>query len=86
MQFHYDNSNLIWINPDSRDGGHGSYEQPYSSIEEGLERIKPGQALILFPGDYSSDLTIQVSGTARRPIHICPAPGAAVTITSGNKI
>ncbi|MBN1306945.1 MAG: right-handed parallel beta-helix repeat-containing protein [Chitinispirillaceae bacterium] len=82
MQFHHDNPDLIWINPGSPCDGHGSFEQPYSSIEEGLKRIRPGQALILFPGNYVSDLTIQVSGTARRPIHICAAPGATVTISS----
>ncbi|MBN1575968.1 MAG: right-handed parallel beta-helix repeat-containing protein [Chitinispirillaceae bacterium] len=82
MQLHHDNPDLIWINPTAADEGHGSFEQPYSSIEKGLERVKPGQALVLSAGDYASDCNIQVSGTARRPIHILAAPDAAVTITS----
>ena len=82
MRFSQDDPDLIYINPNAADGGRGSLEQPYSTIEEGLARVKPGQTILLSAGEYTGDLNIQVSGTARNPLRIIAEPGNAVTIRS----
>jgi hypothetical protein len=80
MKIDRDNRDIIWINPAAADEGKGFFEKPFSSIEAGLERVKPGQAIVLQGGEYTLDLNIQVSGTARNPIQILAEPDAEVII------
>ncbi len=81
MQFHHDDPSLLWVN-ESVPGGHGSYESPFPSIEEGLERIQPGQTLVLQSGEYTTDCTIQTSGSYDRPIRICAEGQGTAVIRS----
>ncbi len=83
MNIERDDPNIIVINPDAAPGGCGTFEEPFSTIEEGLRRVAPGQTILLCGGDYAGDLNIEVSGTARRPIRIIAEPGAKVIVRGG---
>ncbi|MCX7726730.1 MAG: right-handed parallel beta-helix repeat-containing protein [Chitinispirillaceae bacterium] len=72
----------IWVDPSATVKGNGTFESPYSSIEAALANIKAGQTIILRPGKYSSNLTVQVSGTIHKPIRIMGEPKAEVIISS----
>lgn len=51
-----------------------------SSIKEALDRVQPGNTIILKSGSYTGDVTVQVSGSARAPIRILPDDDASVEI------
>ena len=80
MDYTHDNPDCLWIHPEVPGEGTGSFEQPFSTLEAALERVKPGQAIVLQAGVYDGDCNIQVSGTAQRPIRIVAMPGAEVTV------
>ena len=82
MNLTHDNPDCLWINPDLFDDGDGTFEHPYCAIETGLERVQPGQAVVLQAGNYGADCNIQVSGTAHRPVRIVAMPGAEVVVRS----
>jgi hypothetical protein len=82
MKIPHDDPDILWIASDAPPGGYGSYERPFSSIDEGLARIKPGQSLVVRPGEYGSDVNFQISGTARNPIRIMAEPERDVVIRS----
>ncbi|MBN1760755.1 MAG: right-handed parallel beta-helix repeat-containing protein [Chitinispirillaceae bacterium] len=82
MEYTYDNPDCLWIQADAFDGGTGTFEKPFASLESALERVKPGQAIVLQAGEYPGDCNIQVSGTAAEPIRIVAMPGAEVVIRS----
>lgn len=67
----FDTSDLnnLWVSPDSF-GGDGTWEKPFSEIEQALGRVQPGNTIVLKDGVYEDDLTIQVSGTTHKPIKI----------------
>ncbi|NLP01077.1 MAG: hypothetical protein GX089_01140 [Fibrobacter sp.] len=69
----------IWVSPGFIDGN-GTWEKPYSTIKQALDRVKPGNTIILREGIYSGDLTIQVSGSASAPIRILPYEKGTVEI------
>lgn len=80
MQLQHDDPDILWIHSNAAPGGYGSFDSPFSTIEEGLERLQPGQSLVIRPGEYDSDLNFQLSGTASSPIRIMAEPESSVII------
>jgi hypothetical protein len=76
------NEDILWVSPDGSDEELGSFDQPFSDISLALKRIQPGHIITLKPGIYSSDLTIQQSGTRDRPIRICAEKEGTAEITN----
>ncbi|MCL2268083.1 MAG: right-handed parallel beta-helix repeat-containing protein [Chitinispirillia bacterium] len=69
----------IWVSPDAPDGGMGTHESPFSEISSALKRVTPGQHIILMPGTYQGDLTVDTSGEEKAPVYISAQnPGEAV--------
>jgi hypothetical protein len=52
-------------------------------VDSALEHLEPGKTLVLKQGIYDGDVTIQVSGTARKPIRIAADDDADVQISGG---
>lgn len=72
LPYNYDDPNILWIHPDAPDAGcSGAYDNPFSSIESALERVKPGQTIVLMEGEYVGSCNIEKSGTPHHPIRIC---------------
>jgi hypothetical protein len=81
--FDQESPDIIWVSSEYSEEEYGTWEQPYSSIEDALEHLNPGKTIVLKSGIYKGDLTIQVSGTARNPIRIAADDDAQVVITGG---
>lgn len=67
--FDKSNPKYLWVSNDSFNGD-GTWENPFGKIESALERVQPGNTIILKNGTYYNDITIQVSGTTHMPIKI----------------
>jgi hypothetical protein len=70
---------ILWVSPASSDHGTGTYDEPFSCIDQALALAKPGTTIVLKSGKYSRNVTMQVSGTLRQPIRIYGEEGAEVT-------
>lgn len=82
-KFDRENPDIVWVSPDYMEEEYGSWDQPFSSIDSALEYLEPGKTLVLKQGVYEGDVTIEISGTARKPIRIAADDNADVQITSG---
>jgi hypothetical protein len=83
QKFDRENPDIVWVSPDYMEEEYGTWDQPYSSVDSALEHLEPGKTLVLKQGIYDGDVTIQVSGTARKPIRIVADDNADVQITGG---
>jgi hypothetical protein len=81
--FDRENPDIVWVSPDYVEDEYGTWEQPFSSIDAALEHLEPGKTLVLKEGIYDGDLTLQISGTARKPIRITADDDAQVQIVGG---
>jgi hypothetical protein len=61
------------------DGG-GTSAQPLCSVAKGIERLQPGDTLLLQSGSWSEQLRVTRSGTPTQRIVIAAAPGAKPVI------
>jgi len=60
-----------YVAPDGQDGpGRGDRSKPFATFAYGLERMRPGDLLVLLPGTYSERLVVNRSGTPRDFLHI----------------
>ena len=74
----------IWVCPDCDNGSEiGTHEKPFSSISAALKKVTPGQNIILMPGIYEGDETIEVCGSIREPVHITASGTGDVIIERG---
>ncbi|MCL2690061.1 MAG: right-handed parallel beta-helix repeat-containing protein [Chitinispirillia bacterium] len=73
----------IWVCADSDGSDMGTYENPFSSISAALKKAAPGQNVILMPGIYDGDETIEISGTIKEPVHITASGTGEVIIERG---
>ncbi|MCL2182435.1 MAG: right-handed parallel beta-helix repeat-containing protein [Chitinispirillia bacterium] len=77
--FDTDDPRNIWVSADAADDGLGTHESPFSEVSSALKKAAPGQTVILMPGNYGGDLTIDTSGEEKAPVYItAQAPGEAV--------
>jgi len=65
------------------DANPGTKAKPWKSINHGLRRLKPGDALHLRGGTYYENVVIPVSGTEEAEIVIRSHPGELATIDAG---
>ncbi|MBD3320405.1 MAG: hypothetical protein GF350_04835 [Chitinivibrionales bacterium] len=79
--FSKDDSDILWVKPNREKGGHGSFESPFPTISTAIERVRPGQKIILLGGVYTTTVTFQKSGTIRHPILITALEGEDVRIS-----
>lgn len=67
---------ILWVSAASSECGNGTFDAPFSDIDRALAIVKPGNTIVLKPGKYSRNVTVQVSGTLRQPIRIAGENGA----------
>lgn len=75
----------IFVSPSGNNfKGNGSREDPFQTINRALQGIRPGDAVRLLPGAYTSGAYVaNVSGTADAPISLGGEPGPARPVFSG---
>ncbi len=71
----------LWVSPEAEKGT-GTFEEPYT-LRQALERVQPGNTIILKHGTYKGDVTVQSSGTIDKPIRITTQENAVVEINGG---
>jgi len=80
-----DDPRNIWVSPDmpDSDGGTGLYDSPFTDISAALAKANPGQSVVLLPGVYQGDLTIEVSGEENSPVYITAYKAGESVIEGG---
>ncbi|MFP4013143.1 MAG: right-handed parallel beta-helix repeat-containing protein [Chitinispirillaceae bacterium] len=77
--FDREDPRIMWVSPDSSES-EGTFAKPFSSLSAALRKVSPGGTIVLKRGIYSEDQTIEISGTAKLPVHICAESEGEVTI------
>lgn len=77
--FDTNNPDILWVCPDQSEGV-GTFENPFHSISEALDKAKPGNTIVLKQGIYRDNQTIELSGKPDRPIRIAADTDAKVVI------
>lgn len=67
--------NYIWVSPEGSDTATGSQSSPVKTIQEAVNRAKPGTAVMVKAGIYTENVTIRNSGAEDLPIQIISADG-----------
>jgi parallel beta-helix repeat protein len=76
--FDTDDPRNIWVRAGDG-GGLGTHESPFPEIAPALNKAAPGQRVILMPGIYGGDLTIEISGEEKAPVYItAQIPGESI--------
>ncbi|MDG5813535.1 chondroitinase-B domain-containing protein [Chitinispirillales bacterium ANBcel5] len=77
--FDREDPKIIWVGPQG-EGGTGTYADPFTSLGQALQNVKPGNTVVLKDGTYYNDQTIEISGSAELPVKICADTDAEVVI------
>jgi len=65
------------------DSNPGTTGRPFRSIQAALDRVRPGQRVLVRRGTYRENLELTHSGTARKPITIRSFPGERAVLLPG---
>jgi len=71
------------VSPEGSDGGSGGEKAPWQTIQYGLDRVNPGDTLVVHPGSYQGLLDIRRSGTGKQRIVIRGMEGARIVLPHG---
>ncbi|MFZ4775908.1 MAG: cellulase family glycosylhydrolase [Terrimicrobiaceae bacterium] len=66
------------VSPDGSDAGAGGEKNPWQTIPHALDRLNPGDTVVVHPGKYSTPLQVRRSGTRRSRITIQAIKGARI--------
>ncbi|MBD3422564.1 MAG: hypothetical protein GF398_20805 [Chitinivibrionales bacterium] len=69
--FDKEDPDLLWVGNDGNNDGIGTSDQPYPSLKRALDKVRPGQTIVLKSGNYRVQETIDASGTEEKPVTIC---------------
>jgi len=78
-----------YVGPEGKPTNAGTREAPWdiASALDGKHKVAPGDTLCLLAGTYRRRpkelFDVRLAGTAEKPIHVRPAPGARATIDGG---
>ncbi len=61
---------FLWVSASRETPGDGSFQNPFDGIASALAKVEPGQTVVLLPGEYIGDITVQTSGSMEKPIRI----------------
>ncbi len=79
--------NVYWVSTTGSDTNDGSFNHPFATINQGVNRANPGDIVYVESGTYVDNLYITKSGQPDAPIIISAAPGdlGQVTITPSDE-
>ncbi|MCX6970978.1 MAG: cellulase family glycosylhydrolase [Verrucomicrobia bacterium] len=66
------------VSPDGSDTGPGSEKSPWRTIQRGLDRLNPGDTLMVHAGTYQGPAEIRKPGTMKKRITIRGLEGASI--------
>ncbi|KLK93404.1 hypothetical protein AA309_08720 [Microvirga vignae] len=68
-------TDVIWVSAGGRTGGAGTETDPVKTIQEAVNRAKPGTAVMVKAGVYTENVTLRTNGAQDLPIQIISADG-----------
>jgi NPCBM/NEW2 domain/DUF5010 C-terminal domain/Protein of unknown function (DUF1565) len=68
-------SRQIYVSPSGNDSASGTIDQPFRTVQRGLDAATPGTAVVLRGGNYSEPVTFNNSGTDGAWITLQSQPG-----------
>ena len=74
----YNGGRVLFVSPDGKSNGNGSYSSPFSSIQSALNEAEPGDTVVLLPGVYRESFHTVRDGLPGKPITIVGTPGATI--------
>jgi len=66
-----------------RDDNPGTKDRPWKTVQHGVDRVRPGETLILRGGIYYEHIVVKNSGIEAQPITIRSQPGELVVLDGG---
>ncbi len=66
---------VFYLAPDGSDSGPGTKARPWRSLQRALDRLDPGETLLVREGTYTDWVVIRRSGTAQERITVAAYPG-----------
>lgn len=81
-------SGTYYVAPNGSDSNPGTQSAPFKSIQTGLDRLQPGETLVLRGGTYlpSATLAFPRSGSSSAPITLRAYPGETPVIDGGSSL
>ena len=71
----------FYVAPDGKDANSGTEGQPFATIQAGVNKLQPGDTLVVRAGTYRETVTFPHSGTAEKPITVKPFKGEKVIVS-----
>jgi hypothetical protein len=75
-----DEAPAYWVATDGNDGGAGTSDDPWGSLQKAADVAVPGSTVFVRGGTYAQRVDVDVSGAPERPITFQPAPGEHVVL------
>lgn len=77
-------STVYYVDPvRGKDHHPGTEDMPWQSLQRSLEKLVPGDTLLLRGGVYYENVYCSITGTPEKPITICGYPGETVILDAG---
>ncbi|MBR7063696.1 MAG: right-handed parallel beta-helix repeat-containing protein [Treponema sp.] len=77
-------SKAYYVSPSGNDTNSGTISSPFKTIQKAVDKVQPGEAVIIREGTYAERVKIQKSGTPDKPIVIRSFPGEQATLNAQN--
>lgn len=75
-----------YVSPTGDDSGPGTEAQPMATLQAAVNRLQPGDTLLVRGGTYRETVTFPRSGTAQQPITVKACPGEKVIVSGCDPI
>ena len=70
----------LFVSPDGTDGGPGTRQQPFRTIQRAIDALQPGDTCFVCEGTYREQITFSRGGLPGRPIRLRAYPGHRVIL------
>lgn len=77
---------VLHVAPGGSDEGSGSRSRPFRTIQHALDQLRPGDSVVVAPGTYPDDLTLERSGTSAAPVTLTSGGGERPVVTGRLKV
>ena len=75
-----------YVSPSGSDSAAGTLEQPFATVQHGVNQLLAGDTLILRAGSYHESVTLARSGTAGAPITLAAYSGETPTLIGAQPV
>ena len=77
---------MYYVSPSGSDSAAGTLEQPFATVQHGVNKLAAGDTLILRAGNYHENVTVPNSGTASAPITLAAYSGETPTLIGSQPV